>query len=80
MWDYLTTSNNGKEVSLGLDGRLQGNYFRFVNHIGEESNTKAHFIPYNDQWYVFYVCVKDIKGGEELTTDYGEAYFETRAE
>jgi hypothetical protein len=80
MWDYLTSKVGDKEVSLGLDARLTGNYFRFVNHIGDEANTKPFFIPYNNQWYVFYVCVKDIKAGEELTTDYGEAYFATRAE
>jgi hypothetical protein len=44
MWDYLTTKVGDKTVSLGLDARLTGNYFRFVNHIGAEANTKVMLI------------------------------------
>jgi hypothetical protein len=41
MWDYLTTKVGDKSVSLGLDARIVGNYFRFVNHIGAAANTKV---------------------------------------
>ncbi|KAJ3371961.1 hypothetical protein HDU91_004735 [Kappamyces sp. JEL0680] len=76
-WDY---SSDGHVAgwSFGTDGREQGNYLRFANHVGASSNTKPFTIPYNNRWHQFYMAVRDIAAGEAVTSDYGEAYFEDR--
>ena len=78
-WDYPSeTGNYPHGISFGVDGRERGNYLRFANHIGEESNTKSFFMPYNNRWNVFYVAVKDIEAGAAITSDYGSDYFDDR--
>ncbi|KAJ3320549.1 hypothetical protein HDV06_005172 [Boothiomyces sp. JEL0866] len=77
-WEYQTDEIDDEEVSIGINALKYGNYLRFANHVGDDSNSKPEFVPHNGLWHVLYVAVKDIKKGEEITTDYGEAYFASR--
>ena len=78
-WNYPSkTGNYPHGVEFGVDARLKGNYMRFSNHAGNECNSDAFFLPYNNRWNVFYVAIKDIPAGAAITTDYGSSYFETR--
>ncbi|KAJ3312678.1 hypothetical protein HDV04_002822 [Boothiomyces sp. JEL0838] len=77
-WEYQTDEIDGEEVNIGVNALKYGNYLRFANHVGEASNSKPEFVPHNGLWHVLYVAAKDIKKGEEITTDYGDAYFASR--
>jgi SET domain-containing protein len=79
MWNYQSKEFDGKQIALGLDAREKGNYMRFINHKGPDCNAEAEYIPFNNLWYVYYIAVKDIAPGEEITTDYGSNYFDSRA-
>ncbi|KAJ3270760.1 hypothetical protein HDV01_007452 [Terramyces sp. JEL0728] len=77
-WEYQTDEVDDEDVNLGVNALQYGNYLRFANHVGESANSKPEFVPRNGLWHVLYVAVKDIKKGEEITTDYGDAYFSSR--
>ncbi|KAJ3321418.1 hypothetical protein HDV06_004403 [Boothiomyces sp. JEL0866] len=77
-WLYPETSINGHCIEVGISALEQGNYLRFANHAGEESNTKRSFIPFNGIYTVVYIAVKDIHPEEEITINYGSDYFTTR--
>lgn len=78
LWTYQTKEINGEEVTLGIDAISRGNYLRFINHKGEARNAIADYLEHDNLWHVIYIAAQDIKAGEEITTDYGSNYFESR--
>ncbi|KAI8895432.1 hypothetical protein BC833DRAFT_601349 [Globomyces pollinis-pini] len=70
--------SQGKEIELGIDSSQAGNYLRFINHHDTGFNCKAILVPFDNRWYILYVTIRDIQKGEELLTNYGTKYFETR--
>jgi SET domain-containing protein len=52
-----------------LDGYIPGNKARFINH---SCKPNSEFDTYKDKVFVF--SLRKIKGGEEITVDYGEEY------
>lgn len=74
----MTREHDGEGVYLSVDGLKKGNYLRFINHKGSERNTVADYLNHNNMWHVIYVAGRDIAAGEELTTNYGDSYFESR--
>ncbi|KAI8893605.1 hypothetical protein BC833DRAFT_278984 [Globomyces pollinis-pini] len=69
-------SGRSEYVDIGINGLKAGNYLRFINHVGEDCNTK--YAIHNNQWFVLYVTEKAIVKGQELTTNYGSQYFKER--
>ncbi|KAI8892898.1 hypothetical protein BC833DRAFT_625378 [Globomyces pollinis-pini] len=65
-------------MDVGIDGRKVGNYLRFINHVGDSCNTKPEYVLFNNQWWVLYITEKNIVTGQELTTNYGSNYFDSR--
>lgn len=57
---------------FSLDGAARYNIARYVNHICKTYNADSC----DDKGKIFYEANRDIKKGEEITTDYGEEYFE----
>jgi hypothetical protein len=43
MWIYPTIKENNVDHEFGIDGRLRGNYLRFVNHNEEKQNVDVFF-------------------------------------
>ena len=74
----MTKEVEGEEVSLSVDGNRKGNYLRFINHKGDERNSVADYLIHDNLWHVIYVADRDIGYGEELSTNYGNSYFESR--
>ncbi len=55
-----------------LDGSSRLNVARYVNHVCKIYNADSAL----DRGKIFYEANRNIKKGEEITTDYGEEYFE----
>jgi SET domain-containing protein len=55
-----------------LDGSSRMNVARYVNHVCKIYNTDSC----DDKGKIFYEANRDIKKGEEITTDYGTEYFD----
>jgi uncharacterized protein len=72
-WYYLDKLD--KAPSLEINGRLEGNEMRFVNH-GEEPNLLVEHTLYRGQWVLFFVAARDIKKDEQLLISYGDSYWE----
>jgi SET domain-containing protein len=54
-----------------LDGSPRYNIARYVNHLCKTYNADSC----DDKGKIFYEANRDIKKGEEITTDYGEEHF-----
>jgi hypothetical protein len=72
-WYYLDTLE--KAPSLEINGRLEGNEMRFVNH-GETPNLRVEHTLYRGQWVLFFTAATNIKKDDQLLISYGEAYWE----
>lgn len=55
---------------FSLDGSPRYNLARYVNHLCEKYNADSC----DDKGKIFYEANRDIKKGEEITTDYGKEY------
>lgn len=58
---------------LTIDGAQRSNLARYVNHSCKPNCEAVH---YTGKDRVFIEAIRDIKAGEELTYDYGQAYFD----
>ncbi|KAI8892899.1 hypothetical protein BC833DRAFT_610314, partial [Globomyces pollinis-pini] len=76
----MNTPNGAYPVDIGVDARKAGNYMRFANHVGDSSNSQPLYVVFENRRHVLYVAEKDIKAGQEITTNYGSNYFNTRKE
>jgi SET domain-containing protein len=71
-WYYLDKVE--KAPHLEINGRLEGNEMRFVNH-GEEPNVMVEHTLCRGQWVLFFVAAADIRKDQQLLISYGEAYW-----
>lgn len=72
-WYYLDELEDGPK--LEINGRLEGNEMRFINH-SDDSNLDVEHTLYNGQWVIFFVAARDIRKDEQLLINYGEKYWE----
>lgn len=70
-WDY---PDEVPGVDLEINGRLEGNELRFVNH-GQNCNLDVEHTLHKGQWVIFFIANRDIKVGEQLLVSYGEEYW-----
>lgn len=82
VWNYpsqITDPATGKVLDLGIDAKLQGNWFRFVNDGEEEAlNCEVAYVPYNKRWRVVYVASQSIAPDHEILISYGSSYWNSR--
>jgi uncharacterized protein len=72
-WYYL--DNLDKAPPLEINGRLEGNEMRFVNH-GQVPNLLVEHTLYRGQWVLFFTAARDIKKDEQLLISYGDGYWD----
>jgi len=70
-WDY--PDETGK-TTLEINGRLEGNELRFVNH-NRDFNLDVEHTLHNGQWLIFFVARRDISADEQLFVSYGDEYW-----
>lgn len=70
-WDYPDETG---DVVLEINGRLEGNELRFVNH-GRNCNLDVEHTIHKGQWVIFFIANRDIAKGEQLFVSYGEEYW-----
>lgn len=61
--------------SLVIDARVKGSLGRFVNHVDQNPNVRIVEIDGK----LYYVAARNITPGEEITTSYGDQYFDKKA-
>lgn len=61
--------------ALEINGRLEGNEMRFINH-SFHSNLDVEHTLHNGQWIIFFKAARDINKDEQLLINYGEKYWE----
>lgn len=59
---------------LELDGRLQGNETRFINH-SFKANVRMEHCLVDRKWVLFLLVEKPILPGEQICVNYGEEYW-----
>jgi uncharacterized protein len=72
-WYYLDEVADAPD--LEINGRLEGNELRFVNH-SQAPNLEVEHTLFQGQWIVFFIAARPIKKDEQLMISYGEAYWE----
>jgi len=70
-WDY--PDETGGTV-LEINGRLEGNELRFVNH-NRLNNLDVEHTLHKGQWLIFFVAKKDIAADDQLFVSYGDEYW-----
>jgi len=70
-WDY---PDEVGDAALEINGRLEGNELRFVNH-GSECNLDVEHTLHDGLWVIFFIANRDIAKGEQLLVSYGEEYW-----
>lgn len=72
-WYYLDEVPGAPD--LEINGRLEGNELRFVNH-SDAPNLEVEHTLLEGQWVLFFTAARSIRKGEQLLISYGEAYWE----
>ncbi len=72
-WYYLDDLKNGP--TLEINGRLEGNEMRFINH-SNTPNVEVEHTLHQGQWVLFFKARQDIQKDEQLFISYGEQYWE----
>ena len=72
-WYYLEEIKQAP--NLEINGRLEGNELRYVNH-GNEPNVDVEHILIDGYWVLFFKAARKIRADEQLLISYGEAYWE----
>lgn len=70
-WDYPDETGN---TVLEINGRLEGNELRFVNH-NKQFNVNVEHTLHQGQWLIFFVAKQDIMANEQLFVSYGDEYW-----
>lgn len=60
-----------------IDASKAGNELRFANH-SSDPNMDIRCVNSEGEWHVIFTAKRDISPGEQLTFDYGPAYWEKR--
>jgi len=72
-WYYLDEIKGGP--ALEINGRLEGNETRFINH-SFDSNVDVEHTLHKGQWVIFFKAERDILKDAQLLIRYGEKYWE----
>lgn len=72
-WYYLDKIADGPE--LEINGRLEGNEMRFVNH-GDNFNVDVEHTIHDGHWIIFFKAARDIQKDEQLLISYGDDYWD----
>ncbi|MBI9098372.1 MAG: SET domain-containing protein-lysine N-methyltransferase [Spirochaetaceae bacterium] len=70
-WDYPDDTGS---VTLEINGRLEGNELRFVNH-HKDYNLDVEHTLHKGQWLIFFIANRDIEANEQLFVSYGDEYW-----
>ncbi|MBB6478411.1 SET domain-containing protein-lysine N-methyltransferase [Spirochaeta isovalerica] len=70
-WDY---PDEVGDAALEINGRLEGNELRYVNH-GKECNLDVEHTLHDGLWVIFFIANRDIAKDEQLLVSYGEEYW-----
>ncbi len=70
-WDFPDEVDS---VELEINGRLEGNELRFVNHDINDNLNVEHTL-HNGQWLIFFTAKRDIDKDEQLFVHYGDEYW-----
>ncbi len=71
-WGFPKVRTLGRD--LEIDAREAGGALRFANHTADPSAEAEHF-PSEGQWHVVFIARRCLTAGEEITVDYGDAYW-----
>ncbi|MBA4366791.1 MAG: hypothetical protein C0403_04045 [Desulfobacterium sp.] len=72
-WYYLDQIEGAPE--LEINGRLEGNEMRFVNH-SEKFNVDVEHTLFHGHWVIFFKAARTIQKDEQLLISYGEKYWD----
>lgn len=75
-WGYPKVRTLGR--SLEIDAREAGGVLRFANHAADSPtgpSAETNHFPLDGRWRIVFVARRAIRAGEEITVDYGEAYW-----
>ncbi|MFO7559584.1 MAG: SET domain-containing protein-lysine N-methyltransferase [Desulfobacterales bacterium] len=72
-WYYLDKIADGPE--LEINGRLEGNEMRFVNH-GDNFNVDVEHTIHDGHWIIFFKAARDIQKDEQFLISYGDGYWD----
>ncbi len=72
-WNYPDELPDGTE--LEINALREGNELRFANHSAKPNLAVDHTLV-DDLFVTFFRTIRDIRVDEQLTVDYGEAYWE----
>lgn len=72
-WYYLDDIKNAP--TLEINGRLEGNEMRFVNH-SSTPNVEVEHTLHKGQWILFFKAKQNIRKDEQLFISYGEYYWD----
>jgi hypothetical protein len=72
-WYYLDKIKGGPE--LEINGRLEGNEMRFVNH-SDNFNVGVEHTIHDGYWIIFFKAARDIQKDEQLLISYGDDYWD----
>ncbi len=71
-WGFPRVRTLGR--NLEIDAREAGGALRFANHAADPSSYPEHF-PWKGCWRIVFLARRSIAAGEEITVDYGDAYW-----
>ena len=71
-WGFPKVRNFGR--SLEIDAREAGGPLRFANH-SAEANAEPDHLAIGGRWRVIFIARRNIEPGEDITVDYGQAYW-----
>ena len=71
-WGFPRVRTFGR--NLEIDAREAGGPLRFANHAADPSAYPEHF-PCEGRWRIVFLARRAITPGDEITVDYGEAYW-----
>jgi SET domain-containing protein len=71
-WYYLDQVEGAPE--LEINGRLEGNEMRFVNH-SDKFNMDVEHTLFQGHWIIFFKAAKTIQKHEQLLISYGDQYW-----
>jgi SET domain-containing protein len=66
-------------TQLVIDARLKGNFTRFINH-SDEPNLTSRWVIIDGIYHIILFTNQIIYPGQQLTYDYGDSYWDQRAQ
>ena len=76
---YLaSTKPYGRFNDFVIDGQLEGNLTRFINHSFKSPNVRSEHVFHELRWHRLLRADRDIGAGEQILWNYGEDYWRSR--